>query len=152
MRNKVILARPHSFIVNDMSKLMNDLDFVTQKLSTPMEFDSLNESEISGVVVSTAVSSDVKVDYEEIVRIAKNVFPKVPIMFATIIPIAQAKSGATLRFKKAVIDLEIKSLDEALENKLNPSNEILLIGKEDITDEKRYELTKEIVGNYFKRI
>lgn len=84
--NTVLLARPHPFIVDRMTRFLQRNGFAARAVS---EFDGLSGRDIKGVVISTDVSKDGGGIGETFARIRQSL-PDTPIMFATLMPPAIA--------------------------------------------------------------
>lgn len=102
VEKRVLLARPHAFIVNQMRPFLVEagytpvgaqgLDHLAQELSG--SFD--------GAIISTAVSSTVNADAATVFRLVREKLPRLPIVFAGMADAATMKLSAERAVKALV--------------------------------------------------
>jgi hypothetical protein len=98
---KVLLARPHTFIVAEMQPFLTRAGYAPHKLAALDDLMGLNPASFSGVVISTAVVSAIGATVEEVFVAVRRKMPRVPVIFAGLTEFALAK-GAVERAVKAL--------------------------------------------------
>lgn len=90
---KALLARPHDFVVHEMTRWMKELGVEPVRLSAVDELDAHAPGDVAVVVISTAVSSPVKASFDEVLAQTRRRFPAVPLMFAGLSKVASVRTG-----------------------------------------------------------
>lgn len=84
MARRVLLARPHLFIIEHMKPFLEGNGFAPEPIT---ELHDLRvDAGVSGIVISTAVNSDVKASWVEVFNLLRTQAPHVPIAMATMVP------------------------------------------------------------------
>lgn len=82
LEKRVLLARPHAFIVNQMRPFLLEAGY------TPVGAQSLEHlaqelgGALHGAIISTAVSSTVNADAATVFRLVRENLPRLPLVFA----------------------------------------------------------------------
>jgi hypothetical protein len=82
LEKRVLLARPHAFIVNQMRPFLLEAGY------TPVDAQSLEHMALQlggalhGAIISTAVSSTVDADAATVFRLVREKLPRLPVVFA----------------------------------------------------------------------
>jgi hypothetical protein len=108
---KVLLARPHDFVVGDMQRWVSDLGHTPVRLNSIDELRATPAAEVGGVVISTAVTSVVKATFGEVLDAARAAFPQVPLVIASLSSLASTRDG--FRVELARHALTLHTCDEA---------------------------------------
>lgn len=90
---KVLLARPHDFVVEDMKKWLVELGVEPVRLSALAQLEAHAERDVAAVVVSTAVTSSVPATFGEALAACRRRFPRVPVVIAGLSAVASARAG-----------------------------------------------------------
>lgn len=85
---RVLLARPHAFIVDEMRPFLVESGYTPVKVATLDEFKSALSPGASGAVISTAVSSSIGADAATVFARLHEVVPQLPVMFAGLADVA----------------------------------------------------------------
>jgi hypothetical protein len=145
---KVLLARPNVFIVKEMKNFITEANYEPIPIANVSELDNYNPSEIGGIVISTAITSTVNEDYQDLVKIVKDKFPNTTVLLATLIDYDKISSIVKSRFKNINLDYNVLTIKEASEKKrIDNRREIVAIQKSDLTD--NYQLSLNTVRNLF---
>ncbi len=148
---KVLLARPNSFIVKEMKRLVSDCGYLATPLGDLDELSEHDASEVGGVVISTALVSSVTADYGEVARVTLEKFPGVPVMLATLASYESIRPALELKFEQIGIDHELRSMSSAgASEQFSAAEEMLVIQKSDISDEHLYSSTRQTVNRFFR--
>ena len=140
----MLLARPSALIVNDMKRLVSKTGLEPQPLTSTDQFHDYDESDVGGIVISTALSSKVNEKYWEVIEKAVSYFPGKPIFLASFSTVESTKLTAGNRLKEHGISLELISIEEAQANSLN-SNQILILTQKEISDMSKLPLITKLL-------
>ncbi|RVT49621.1 hypothetical protein [Rubrivivax albus] len=101
MSQRILLARPHAFIVNEMRPFLLEAGFSPVKPESKVQLLEELGRPAQGIVISTAVSSNVEGDAEAVFRWVREKQPNVPVAFA----------GMTdARFMRLAVEQAVKAL------------------------------------------
>lgn len=102
VEKRVLLARPHAFIVNQMRPFLleagyapvgaQNLDHLAQELGGSLQ----------GAIISTAVSSTVDADAATVFRLVREKLPRLPVVFAGMADAATMRLSAERAVKALV--------------------------------------------------
>ncbi|NCP84800.1 MAG: hypothetical protein GW809_02245 [Bacteroidetes bacterium] len=148
---KVLLARPSLFIVNDMRHLLIDSSYVPTPIKHLNELQLQDFSKVGGAVISTALSSEVAEDYAQVAKAIKDIDISTPIMMATLVPFEHLIKALTIKFSTNGMNMNFYSIQIASRKlSLNPTTDVLVIHKDDITSQEMYAITKKTFNNFFR--
>lgn len=147
---KVLLARPHSFIVSEMRPFLEKNGFAPTKLENLQALETGNLGTFSGAVISTAVVSAVNASAEEIFAALRKRYPKLPVLFAGLTEFPVMKSAIDRVVKNLHPDAEILPFATTTETHpgLGRENIFLVLKKEDLAASA--ELTERILRKHFR--
>ncbi len=149
-QKNVILARPNLFIVNEMKRLMADCSFTPTAIRTVSDLERFDQKSVGGVVISTGLHSPIESTYAEVVKKSQKELPGKPILLASMIDFDHMKRSISLNFEKEGIDFELLSIQDAdKKSSIDRSRAFLVIQKSDITDESRYQVTRNVISRFF---
>jgi hypothetical protein len=97
---KVLLARPHDFVVADMTRWMNSLGAEPVRLQGALDLSPFAAGEVGGVVISTAVTSMVSSAFGEVLDATRAAFPRAPVIIAGLTSTDSARSGFAAELKR----------------------------------------------------
>ena len=133
VEKRVLLARPHAFIVNQMRPFLLEAGY------TPVGTQSLDHlaqalsGSFHGAIISTAVSSTVNVDAATVFRLVREKLPRLPIVFAGMADAATMKLSAERAVKALVSTPTIASpQDMRMASGSDRSSTFLVLRKEDL--------------------
>ena len=148
---EILLARPSSLIVNDMKKLMNAAGVQATPLQSLADLVNYFESNIAGIVVSTALSSPVKEKYWEVILRVVKQFPKKPIFLASYASVKSTKVTAAARFSEFAIERKLVSIEE-VDSNFSSEKDILILTQSEISDPSQFEkilaIVKRIIASH----
>lgn len=148
MKTKVLLARPSSFIVTDMKRLMTDMGFQPNPITKLADVQNLPLQEFAGAVVSIQINSTIPEDYKQVIVEIKRVHPTMPILLASLVEFQDIAKGVKAKFEGTAF--QFYGMQEATRKMtFDPKNDIIAIQKADITDETRYKNTISVLRRYF---
>ena len=133
VEKRVLLARPHAFIVNQMRPFLVEAGY------TPVGAQSLDHlaQELSGsfhgAIISTAVSSTVNADAATVFRLVREKLPRLPVVFAGMADAATMTLSAE-RAVKAVVGTPTIAFPQDLRIATAPdrASTFLVLRKEDL--------------------
>ncbi len=82
MAKKVLLARPHAFIVAEMRPFLERNDYQPTKLENVGDMQPGKLGTFSGAIISTAVVSSIPEKPAEVFTALRKHYPNLPVMFA----------------------------------------------------------------------
>jgi hypothetical protein len=82
MAKKVLLARPHAFIVAEMRPFLERTGYQPGKLESLDEMDQGKLGSFSGAIISTAVVSSIPAKPAEVFTALRQHYPSLPVIFA----------------------------------------------------------------------
>lgn len=147
---KVILARPSSLIVKDMKKLIASSGFEASPINELKELTQINQDEVAGIVISTALSSTVKAKYWEVIKRSIALFPGKPIFLASYATARSAKITAGSHIEEVGNGYELLSIEEAQKLAFDPEKHILILTQKEISDPVAFPSISELIKKVMK--
>jgi len=151
MSKSVLIARPHTFIVAVMKPFLEEGGFGTDKLEhiSGLPVQSLG---ISGAVISLALSSSITESADEVFLKLKSVAPRVPVLFAAMLSLEQARPALESIAKQAGIQANVIGIDAApaAAAQLGRQETFLYLSKDDITSPERRAIAERLVQRHFR--
>lgn len=133
VEKRVLLARPHAFIINQMRPFLLEAGY------TPVGAQSLDHlaqelvGTFQGAIISTAVSSAVNADAAAVFRLVREKLPRLPIVFAGMADAATMKLSADRAVKALVSTPTIASpQDLGFATAADRTSTFLVLRKEDL--------------------
>lgn len=142
---KIILARPSSLIVTDMKTLMTATGYEAYPINALSELTAINQHDVAGIVISTALSSTVKEKYWEVIKRSAALFPDKPIFLASYATVRSTKITAGSHIKNSELDYELLSIDEAKSTAFNAKKHILILTQKEISNAIEFSSICELV-------
>lgn len=102
IEKRVLLARPHTFIVNEMRPFLMAAGY------TPVRVESLDQllgelgRPLHGAIVSTALTSSIDADAAAVFRLIREKLPRLPVVFAGLADLDTVTSTAARAVKGLV--------------------------------------------------
>ncbi|MDQ3265333.1 MAG: hypothetical protein M3Y59_17035 [Myxococcota bacterium] len=130
----VLLVRPHDFIVEEMSSFLEAAGFRPVRISSLDELSRFPEHEVSGAVISTAVTSVIPHSFSEVLHRVRGALPDLPLAAATLSrDFHKAASLIRGELGEQDRDLEVVPLGGAASSSLpRAPNRLLLLRREDL--------------------
>lgn len=149
---KVLLARPHSFIVSEMKPLLEKSGFAPTKLDSLQALESGNLGPMSGAVISTAVISTISATADEVFTALRRKYPKLPVLFAGLTEFSLVKGSVERMVRRIHPDAEVLPFSEATASHpgLGREHVFLVLRKEDMSAGASAELAERILRKHFK--
>jgi hypothetical protein len=151
MAKTVLLARPHPFIVSEMKP------FLEQNGYSPKQLDSLvgmasSVVGASGAIISLAVVSSIGESAETVFTELRKSAPRLPVLFASIIDFAAAKSTMERLAKNAGFAGTILGIDQASDSSsaLGKPDTFLFLNKDDLVSPEKRALATRIIKRHFQ--
>lgn len=135
MEKKVLLARPHTFIVSEMRPFLEKNGYQPLKLEDIGDFHSGKLGSFSGAIISTAVISSIPEKPAEVFAALRKNYPSLPVMFAgltgfvSILPTLQ-NIVSTLHPGAIILPFNAKTEEHS---RLGERDVFLFLNKEDIS-------------------
>ena len=133
---RVLLARPHAFIVDEMKPFLLECGYTPVKVASLDELASVlaqpAQSAMNGAVISTAVSSSIGADAATVFARIRAVAPSLPVMFAGMADVATIRTTACRAVGSVVGDAAFHEAG-AWPLRFDRRREFLVLRKEDLT-------------------
>lgn len=151
MSRTVLIARPHTFIVSVMKPFLEEGGFGTDKLEHINGLPK-QSSGISGAVISLALSSSITESADEVFLKLKRVTARVPVLFAAMLPLEQARPALERIAKQAGIQANILGVDAtpAETAQLGRQEAFLYLSKDDLTVPERRAIAARMIQRHFR--
>ena len=151
MSKTVLIARPHTFIVSVMKPFLEECGFATDKLEHISDLP-LQSRQISGAVISLALSSSITESAQDVFLKLKSTAPQVPVLFAAMLSLEQARPALERIAKQAGIAATIIGVDasSAAAAQLGRQETFLYVSKDDLTAPDRRATTARLIQRHFR--
>lgn len=100
---KVLLARPHDFLVADMQAWLRSLGLEPVRLAQLAELGSHDAASVKGVVVSAAVTSAISESPGAVYLAVRRFLRTTPVIVAGLASLESARAGLAPEFKGAAL-------------------------------------------------
>lgn len=149
---KILLARPHAFIVSEMLPFLSGAGYVPQKLGALADLDAMPATGFAGVIISNAVISSVNASAEEVFNAVRKKMPRVPIIFAGLTAFALAKGAVERVVKAAHPAAEVFPVAEGTlaQPGLGRETAFVVLSKEDLGNPATLSVAEKILLKHFK--
>lgn len=149
--DRVLLARPHDFIVDDMQKLMRDLGYEPVRLTAfgqLAQYAAAGEKFV-GAVISTAASSMIRETFGQVFLEVRERFPRTPVAVATLSDLRAASLVVTTELGPKAAGYELLESDKPLDPpRLNGPRALLLLRKGDVHASRSPEVDRNLRAHF----
>lgn len=151
MSKTVLIARPHTFIVSVMKPFLEEGGFETDKLEHISGLSS-QTSGVAGAVISLALSSSITESAEHVFLKLKSLAPRVPVLFAAMLTLEQARPALERIGKQAGIQVNILGIDATpvAAAQLGRQETFLYVSKDDLTSPERRATAARLIQRHFR--
>lgn len=151
MSKTVLIARPHTFIVSVMKPFLEECGYQTDKLEHISGLAS-QSSGISGAVISLALSSSITESAEAVFLALKGLAPRAPVLFAAMLPLAQARPALERIAKQAGLQASILGVDAPVAASALSGHDVtfLYVSKDDLTSPERRSIAARLIQRHFR--
>lgn len=151
MSKTVLIARPHTFIVSVMKPFLEEGGFETDKLEHISGLSS-QTSGVAGAVISLALSSSITESAEHVFLKLKSLAPRVPVLFAAMLMLEQARPALERIGKQAGIQVNILGIDATpvAAAQLGRQETFLYVSKDDLTSPERRASAARLIQRHFR--
>lgn len=141
---RVLLARPHAFIVEEMKPFLLECGYMPVKVSSLDELQSALALPANGAVISTALSSSIGADAATVFARLRQTAPSLPVMFAGMADVATIRLTAGRAVAPVVTDAAFHEA-AGWPMRFDRQREFLVLRKEDLTSaESRQRATRAL--------
>lgn len=150
MAKTVLLARPHPFIVSEMKPFLEQGGYEAIKIEALTDLAA--KAKLGrGVVISFAVSSSVGESADDVFVQLRQGAPRIPVLFAALLPLDKYKSSLERVAKLAGIQATILGVAAENENALalGKPDTFLYVSKDDLADAPRRAIALKMVQRHF---
>lgn len=151
MPKTVLLARPHPFIVAEMKPFLEENGFKTVKLENLDSLPAQAEG-AAGAIISLAVSSSVGASADAVFQRLRKDAPSVPVLFASMLPLDQARPGLERIAKQAGLQANILGADAAptADARLGRQETFLYFSKDDLASPEQRAKALRLLQRHFR--
>ena len=145
---RVLLARPHAFIVNQMRPFLLDAGY---EAMGARDFDHLRTalaSSFRGAIISTAVTSTVEADAATVFRLVRERQPRLPVVFAGMADAATMRTTAERAVKELVASPVFAGPDDYRPG-ADRQTSFLILRKDDLLDADAVERAARALRSHF---
>lgn len=147
---KILLARPNTFIVNEMTKFINELDYIPVPIKNSSELNNYSSDEIGGIVISTAISSTVNEGYDEMLKLVNEKYASVPVVLVSLIALDKFEKAIQLKLNKVGLSYRLHSVSNAmLSTRLESKSDIVVIENDDLVNQSKYPTSRKVAQKFF---
>jgi hypothetical protein len=148
---KVLLARPHPFIVGEMKPLLISAGYTPSPLSDIAEISSGELNGSKGAVISVAVSSVMPESAETVFGALRASIPKLPIVFAGLNDIDVARRTIERLVKQSVANPTVIAVgsNNVREIRSGQTDVFLYIQKDVLKTEEGIETARQMLKRHF---
>lgn len=152
MSKKIVLARPHPFIVSQMQPFLADLGYSGEKLERLEDLDGSLDSNTRGAVISLAVTSSLGESAEAVFLKLRQLRAQLPVLFVALLDFAQAQralqqlAGTAGVAQPVLIDVSEANVRNAM---LGKSGAFFYIGRKDLENPARRALAAKMLESHF---
>lgn len=133
IEKRVLLARPHAFIVNQMRPFLLEAGYTPVGVQTLEQLARELGGPLQGAIISTAVSSTVDADAATVFRLVREKLPRMPVVFAGMADAATMRLSAGRAVKALVSAPVVATPQEYRAGTLQDRTSIFLVlRKEDL--------------------
>lgn len=129
---RVLLARPHAFIVDEMKPFLLECGYTPVKVASLAELQSALAQPAAGAVISTAVSSSIGADAATVFAALRQGAPALPVMFAGMADASTIRLTAGRAVALVVADAAFHEAG-GWPLRFDRQREFLVLRKEDLT-------------------
>jgi len=145
---RVLLARPHAFIVNQMRPFLLDAGYEAVGARDLDHLRSALASSLRGAIISTAVTSTVEADAAAVFRLVRERQPRLPVVFAGMADAATMRITAERAVKDLVAQPALAGPDEYRPGADRQST-FLILRKDDLLDAAAVERAARALRSHF---
>jgi len=135
LKNKVVLARPNPFIVDEMKGFLVNCGYEPVPIKDLKDLLNIDAAEVAGAVVSNTVVSSVGEKTEEVIAALRQKFPEVPVAIASMVAEDAIEDMLTHKLEKVSANPKVISVAKGLlDHSLGTADTFLVVTQEDMKD------------------
>lgn len=150
MAKSVLIARPHPFIVTEMTPFLAQAGYNITKLNS-LSYLRQQASSSAGTVISLAVTSSVNESAEDIFNHLYLNASRCPVVFAAMLPLNKVRTSIERIVQNA--GMPATTLSVSLDNmnsvSLGKPETFLYISKDDLVDSHRRQIASHMIQRHF---
>lgn len=147
---RVLLARPHAFIVNEMRPFLIEAGYMPVRIGSVEQLAHELASPARGAVISTAVTSSLGLDAGAVFRKVREFSPNLPVVFAGMADLATMEATVM----RAVKDLHPEARTQGaagfrMTRSWDRTSNFLILRKEDLQQGALHEAAISAIRAHF---
>src|SRR5689334_20370263 len=132
MTADIILARPHPFLVDQMTQVLQAAGFTPHRLKSSEDFEVSAPKSPPDAVISSAIRADSPLSLTEAFRLFRGRHPTIPLVFTALAGFgAVARSLRTERRLPAQVEIAGPTASLAKQSGIGTGNLVLLLNQAD---------------------
>lgn len=152
MANKVLLARPHAFIVKEMRPFLEAAGYQPEALANLGDVSRQKLAGYDGAIISMAVVSSIPARADEVLGALRQSDPNLPVIFAGLNDFQQARSAVERIVKPLHPNAEIitSTAQNESHGALGRAHVFLYLSKDDLSAPASAESAARILRQHFR--
>lgn len=149
---RVLLARPHSFIVAEMRPFLERTGYQPTKLENIDDMYPGKLGQFNGAIISMAVVSTIAAKPAEVFSVLRKNYPTLPVVFAGLTDFQSTMPGIERMVRGLHPSAEILPISSLAEthHRLGAHDIFLFMNKDDLTDDSGDGLAERTLRRHFK--
>ncbi len=145
--NKVILARPNPFIVDQMKDFLQMCGYSPSPIKDLHDIENMPSEGVVGAVVSTTVVSSVGESAEDVIAALRKHFGNIPVIFASMVPEETIEETLKRKLSKVSDNPHVISVKKGfLDHSLGEADTFLVVSQADFEDQ---QFAAKVVEKHF---
>lgn len=149
MEKKIVLARPHPFVVAEMRPFLTAGGFSISKPEHVTDLPALLAG-AAGAVISLALSSPISASVQEVFEHLRQSNARLPVLFASMLDFEQALPALQRVATAAGIEAELLGVDDHHSTRLGRQETFLYFSKQDLADADRRTTASRMIRKHFR--
>lgn len=112
MKNQILLARPHPFIVSEMIPFLEQTGFSPLPIKDISQLAGLASSSFGGAIISLAVQSTINESAEMVFEAIRKQFPYLPVVFAGMLDTTMASKAIKRMFPESIGKCQVIAVEK----------------------------------------
>ena len=118
MKNKILLARPHPFIVSEMKPFLEQSGFSPLPIKDISELEGLASTSLSGAIISLAVQSTIDESAVMVFEAIRKQFPYLQVAFAGMLDASMASKAIKRVLPESIGNYHVIAADKNNERRV----------------------------------
>jgi len=148
VEKRILLARPHPFIVKEMRPFLEELGYVPVPVNSMEQLAQELAHPAHGAIISTAISSTVNADAASVFRMIRERSVRLPVVFAGMADLETVKVVAE-RAVKALVASPMFAGPQAYRAGVDRTSSFLVLRKDDLVAGTSHDAVLRALRSHF---